>query len=64
MASATTALIDIMIFKNLQKLVQRSSQSNLGHVKLFERLRNKPFWIWSKKNTSNKTSKTRADCWF
>jgi hypothetical protein len=34
-----------MIFKDLQKLVQ-SSRSNSDQTKLFERLKNKPFWTW------------------
>jgi hypothetical protein len=33
-----------LTFKDLQKLVH--SQTTSDQIKLFERLRDKPFWIW------------------
>jgi hypothetical protein len=34
-------------FKDLQKLIQQSNQSNPEQTRLFEKLKNKPFWIWN-----------------
>lgn len=36
-----------MTFKNLQKLVQL--QNNPEQNQLFDRLRDKPFWMWNMK---------------
>ena len=35
-----------MKFKDLQKLIHSSSQSNPECTQLLDRLRDKPFWIW------------------
>ena len=35
------------MFKDLQKLVQQSSKSNSEQKELFEKLKDKPFWIWN-----------------
>jgi hypothetical protein len=43
-----------MTFKDLQKLVQQSSSSNLEHTQLLERLGDKPFWIWDQKQHMQK----------
>jgi hypothetical protein len=49
-----------MTFNHPQKLV-RSSQSNLGHTKLLERLANKPFWIWDIEKRKRADIRTKGD---
>ena len=51
-----------MTFKDLQKLVQ--SHSNTEQNELFERLRDKPFWIWNKEEHKQADTKTKGDCCF
>jgi hypothetical protein len=51
-----------MTFKDLQKLVQ--SHSNGKQNELFERLNNKPFWIWDQKQHKQEDIKTNGDCCF
>lgn len=51
-----------MTFKDLQKLVQ--SQQNIEQNELFERLRNKPFWIWNKEEHKQEDVKTKGNCCF
>src|SRR5919197_5534582 len=51
-----------MTFKDLQKLVQ--SHYNGQQNELFERLNNKPFWIWDQKQHKQKDIKTHGDCCF
>ena len=37
-----------MTFKELQKLIHhRQSESNLDQTRFFNRLKDKPFWIWN-----------------
>jgi hypothetical protein len=37
-----------MTFKELQKLIHhRQSESNLDQIRFFNRLKDKPFWIWN-----------------
>jgi hypothetical protein len=50
-------------FKELQKLVQ-SSQSNPEQSRLFERLKNKPFWIWNIEEHKLQDIETKGDCCF
>jgi hypothetical protein len=49
-----------MTFKDLQKLVQ--SQNNPEQIQIFNRLRDKPFWIWDKKQHRQEDIKTKGDC--
>jgi hypothetical protein len=50
-------------FKDLQKLVQ--SHSNIEQNKLlFDRLKDKPFWIWNIGEHKQEDIKTKGDCCF
>ena len=51
-----------MTFKDLQRLVQ--SQSGLEQSQLFQRLRNKPFWIWDQAKHKQEDIKTKGACCF
>ena len=51
-----------MTFKDLQKLIL--SQSSPEHSQLLQRLRDKPFWIWDKKQHKQEDIKTKGDCCF
>ena len=53
-----------MTFKDLQKLIQSSSQSNPNNTKLLERLANKPFWIWNQEDHRLEDIRTKGDCCF
>ena len=56
-----------MIFKDLQKLVQQSQQEQQqqnSDNELFERLRDKPFWIWDIEEHKQQDIKTNGDCCF
>ncbi|HEY9386646.1 MAG TPA: hypothetical protein VIP70_06375 [Nitrososphaeraceae archaeon] len=52
-----------MTFKDLQKLVQSESGSKEQN-ELFERLKNKPFWIWNIQEHKQEDIKTKGDCCF
>jgi hypothetical protein len=51
-----------MTFKDLQKLIQ--SQQNSEEIKLLERLKNKPFWIWDINEHKQEDIKTKGECCF
>jgi hypothetical protein len=51
-----------MTFKDLQKLVQSHSKGQQNE--LFERLNNKPFWIWNQQQHKQEDIKTNGDCCF
>ena len=53
-----------MTFKDLQKLVQSSAQFNSDQIKLFNRLKNKPFWIWNAEEHRREDIKSKGDCCF
>ena len=50
-----------MTFKDLKK---RVSIETTGLHMLFERLRNKPFWIWNIEDHKIEDSSTKGDCCF
>jgi hypothetical protein len=50
-------------FKELQRLVQ-SLQSNPEQSRLLDRLRDKPFWVWSIEEHKQQDIKTKGDCCF
>jgi hypothetical protein len=50
-------------FKDLQKLIQSQSDTS-EQTKLFERLKNKPFWIWNVEDHKQEDIKTKGDCCF
>ena len=51
-----------MTFKDLKKRV--TLQAAQQHIKSFERLRNKPFWIWDQKQHRQEDIKTNGYCCF
>jgi hypothetical protein len=51
-----------IVFKDLQKLVSHSQQEQQNT--LFERLRDKPFWIWDIKDHKQEDTTTDGDCCF
>jgi hypothetical protein len=52
-----------IVFKDLQKLVSHSQQENT-RKELFQRLRNKPFWIWNIEEHKQEDIKTNGHCCF
>jgi hypothetical protein len=52
-----------IVFKDLQKLVSKSQQENRSK-ELFQRLQDKPFWIWDKQQHKLEDIKTDGDCCF
>jgi hypothetical protein len=59
----TQLITKVVVFKDLQKLVQHSQQENTRKV-LFQRLQNKPFWIWNIEEHKQEDIKTNGDCCF
>ncbi|MFL6344200.1 MAG: hypothetical protein ACJ71A_01985 [Nitrososphaeraceae archaeon] len=54
-----------MVFKDLQKLVSHSQQRQENRTKeLFQRLHDKPFWIWDKEQHKLEDIRTDGDCCF
>jgi hypothetical protein len=53
----------VAVFKDLQKLVQHSQQENT-RKELFQKLQNKPFWIWNIAEHKQEDIKTNGDCCF
>jgi hypothetical protein len=49
-------------FKDLKKRVSLETSTQLN--KLFEKLRNKPFWIWNVKEHKQQDITTNGDCCF
>jgi hypothetical protein len=52
------------MFKDLQKLVQQSQQQRDSNNEIFERLIDKPFWIWDIKEHKQEDTNTKGDCCF
>jgi hypothetical protein len=52
-----------IVFKDLKKLVWHSQQQNKSK-ELFERLKDKPFWIWDKQQHKLEDIRTDGDCCF
>src|SRR5919199_4551048 len=53
------------MFKDLQKLVQQSEQERNSITNAeFERLRDKPFWIWDVEDHKKEDINTKGDCCF
>ena len=52
-----------IVFKDLHKLVSQSQQQNKSK-ELFERLKDKPFWIWDKQQHKQEDIRTDGDCCF
>jgi hypothetical protein len=54
-----------MTFKELQKLIHyRQSESNLDQTRFFNRLQDKPFWIWNVEQHKVQDRRTKGDCCF
>lgn len=51
-----------MTFRDLQKLIE--SQPNPKHTKAFQRLRDKPFWIWDSVSHKSRDVRNKGDCCF
>ena len=50
-----------MIFKDLQKLAQQSQQQQENeHKESFQRLQDKPFWIWNVEEHKQEDVKTNG----
>jgi hypothetical protein len=50
-----------IVFKDLQKLVRDSQQQeDIRSKELFQRLQNKPFWIWDKQQHKQEDIKTNG----
>jgi hypothetical protein len=52
----------IVTFKELRKRV--TLETSQQQSRLFERLQNKPFWMWSIEEHKQQDIKTNGDCWF
>src|SRR6266496_3016131 len=54
------------MFKDLQKLVQQQEQQQQtdSNHEIFERLRDKPFWVWNVEEHKTEDIKTKGDCCF
>jgi len=52
-----------VLFKDLQKLVSKQ-QHESTHKELFQRLNNKPFWIWDIEEHRQEDIRTNGDCCF
>ena len=62
-SKASYNVIEVIVtFKDLQKLVHQSSNSE--QTKLFNKLRNKPFWIWNVEEHKQEDLRTKGDCCF
>ena len=55
-----------IVFKDLQKLVQQSEQEQdrNSNYKEFERLRDKPFWIWNREEHKQEAVYAKGYCCF
>jgi hypothetical protein len=51
----------MLTFKDLKK---RVSAETTGQHRLFERLRNKPFWIWNTEEHKQRDIETKGNCCF
>jgi hypothetical protein len=62
-AKAYIILHKIVRFKDLQRLVAHSQQENITN-RLFQRLKDKPFWIWDKQQHKMEDIRTDGGCCF
>ena len=53
----------MIVFKDLQKLVSQQQRENT-RKELFQRLQDKPFWIWDKQQHKQEDIRTDEDCCF
>ncbi len=51
-----------MTFKDLKKRV--TLEATIQQTKLFERLQNKPFWIWNIQDHKREDVRTNGECCF
>ena len=54
------------MFKDLQKLVQQQEQQQQtdSNHEIFERLRDKPFWVWNLEEHIQEDVRTKGECCF
>jgi hypothetical protein len=53
-----------MTFKDLKKLMNNNQSLEQQQSKIFDRLCNKPFWIWDTKEHKQEDARTNGDCCF
>ena len=51
-----------IVFKDLQKLVSHSQRELNDNNNEFQKLRDKPFWIWDKQQHKLEDIRTDGDC--
>ena len=52
-----------MTFKELQKIIHyRQLESNSDQTRFFDRLKDKPFWIWNVEQHKAEDRRTKGDC--
>ena len=51
------------LFKDLQKLVSAQQQEKARN-ELYDRLINKPFWIWNREQHKQEDTRTKGNCCF
>src|SRR5690242_8746026 len=57
-------IYDVVTFKELKKRVALAETTQQQQSKIFDRLCNKPFWIWDQQQHRLEDSKTNGDCCF
>ena len=58
-----TFKVATIVFKDLQKLVSQQQRENT-RKELFQRLQDKPFWVWDKQQHKQEDIRTGGDCCF
>lgn len=54
-----------MTFKELQKIIHyRQLESNSDQKTFFDRLKDKPFWVWDVEQHKAEDRRTKGDCCF
>ena len=54
-----------MTFKELQKIIHyRQLESNSDQKTFFDRLKDKPFWVWDVEQHKTEDRRTKGDCCF
>ena len=53
-----------MTFKDLKKRLSNSKSLEQQQSKIFDRLCNKPFWIWDIQEHKQEDARTNGDCCF
>jgi hypothetical protein len=59
-----TGIFELMTIKDLQKLVTEKQRAPMQRQQLFEKLRDKPFWIWEIEEHNQVDIATGGNCCF